>query len=207
VPRSPKGARTEEAVLEAAAGVLDESGLGAVSQEVVARRAGISQSTLRHYFATKEDLVEALFRRTFAAYSTTIEAQVLEAEPDPRTRLERLVNAHLAHITRSSDSVAFEAFAYLSRAGAERGPRNEWYRWLTRKYAELIGQIHPALAAEECDARAYGVVTLSLGAWLTLGSSRPPLLEGGVRALRARLVKTAFAIVDAESSYSPNVSP
>lgn len=95
----------------------------------MARRAKISQSTLRHYFPTKDDLVDALFERTFAGYYTAMEAQVLEAHPSPGA-LARLIQAHLAH---ESDAFTFEGFAFFARSDDARARRDDWYRWLLRR--------------------------------------------------------------------------
>jgi AcrR family transcriptional regulator len=198
VPRSPKGARTEQSVIEAAAALLEEGGLAGVSQEQVAQSAGISQSTLRHYFPTKDDLVEALFERTFAGYYAAMEAQLLEAHASPGARLARLIRAHLAHITRASDAFAFEGFAYFTRDDDARERRDDWYRWLLGQYAALIGQLSPELSPFECDARAYALLTLCLGAWVTLGRSRPALINADTQELRAQLLAAASAIVGAE---------
>ncbi|WP_298750267.1 TetR/AcrR family transcriptional regulator [uncultured Serinicoccus sp.] len=49
-----------EQIVSAARAIVAEEGLEAVSVRVVARRAGIGASTLRHYFPTQSDLLDEL---------------------------------------------------------------------------------------------------------------------------------------------------
>ncbi len=89
-----------------------------------------------------------------------------------REKLLRLISSHLEHVVRTQDAFAFEAFAYLARNDVARGRRDEWYVWLTDHYAALIVEI-TGLPDDVARRRALHIVTLCLGAWLTLGQSRP----------------------------------
>ena len=61
VRRDPRTARTRAAVLVAAAKVIAEEGVGAVTHQHVAERAGVGRATMyRHWATTAELLYEAL---------------------------------------------------------------------------------------------------------------------------------------------------
>ena len=58
----PRSAKAHEAILEAAAGLLLEHGLDAVSMDEVAARAGVSKATIYRWWPTKESLaLDALY--------------------------------------------------------------------------------------------------------------------------------------------------
>src|ERR1700692_1463636 len=68
----PRSARAYEAVLKAAAGLLLERGLDAVSMDAVAARAGVSKATIYRWWPTKESLaLDALYTEWAAAPSQT----------------------------------------------------------------------------------------------------------------------------------------
>jgi AcrR family transcriptional regulator len=64
----PRSARAHAAVLKAAAGLLLERGLDAVSMDAVAARAGVSKATIYRWWPTKETLaLDALYTEWSAA--------------------------------------------------------------------------------------------------------------------------------------------
>jgi AcrR family transcriptional regulator len=64
----PRSARAHEATLKAAAGLLLERGLDAVSMDAVAARAGVSKATIYRWWPTKESLaLDALYTQWSAA--------------------------------------------------------------------------------------------------------------------------------------------
>jgi AcrR family transcriptional regulator len=64
----PRSARAHEAILKAAAGLLLERGLDAVSMDAVAARAGVSKATIYRWWPTKETLaLDALYTEWSAA--------------------------------------------------------------------------------------------------------------------------------------------
>jgi AcrR family transcriptional regulator len=64
-PRSRRGEATRTAILGAARSVLVENGLDRFVVREIAGRAGITLGNLQYYFATREDLLEAVIRAEF----------------------------------------------------------------------------------------------------------------------------------------------
>lgn len=62
-PRQARATHTVEAILEAAARILEGQGLSAFNTNAVAERAGVSIGTLYQYFPAKEAILVALIRR------------------------------------------------------------------------------------------------------------------------------------------------
>ena len=165
------------------------------SQEQIAKRAGISQSTLRHYFPTKDALVEAIYEATFESYRKTFEALLLQPGGTPTERLLRLLDAHLEHIARSDDAYIFESFAHFARNEASRRKRDAWYGWLVDHYVALLQQIRTELSAEQARSLAVQVLTMVLGAWSTLGLSRPKLMGRSTAEVREALLSGVEALI------------
>jgi TetR/AcrR family transcriptional repressor of nem operon len=68
-----QGRATRERILRAAAALMVERGVAQTSLDDVRARTGVSKSQLYHYFADKDDLVDAVIARTVE--------QVLESQP------------------------------------------------------------------------------------------------------------------------------
>lgn len=131
---------------------------------------------------------------------SNVEQTLLEPGLDDRERLLQIARAHLDFVSTSSDALVFESFSRASRDPAARKLRNEWYQWLARHYAELIGRIRPDPGDDERKARAMSALTVLLGAWLIAGASRPDLGVGSDRDVRTQLLDTICTIVDAPTS-------
>jgi len=194
-PRSSRGERTLRAIHHAAALIIGEHGSAAASQEQIARRAGISQSTLRHHYPTKEGLIDAIYDSAFVGYRASVERLLLEPGGSPTQRLLRLLEAHLDHIAHSDDAYVFESFAHLARSEAGRRTRDEWYGWLSGHYAALLQQIRPGLTPDKARRIALQILTLMLGAWITLGRSRPTLIGRSAAEVRKTLLSGVEALI------------
>jgi AcrR family transcriptional regulator len=169
-------------------------GAAAVSQDAVARRAGITQSAVRHYFPTKEGLLAAAFEDLLATHRARFERIVLEPGADPAVRLTRLVNAHLDAILSSSDTSMIELFAFWTRDERAGAARRDFQIWLVGHYADCIRALRPELSEPQAREQAFAVLTLTLGAWLTLGRSRPRL-EWSQSRLKEILTRAVDALV------------
>ena len=193
--RTPKGERTRRAILDAAIALIAREGMAHASQEQIAKHAGISQSTLRHHFPTKEALISAIHRDAFDTYRARFESVLMMPAMSPWDRIRGLVSTHLEHIIQAPDAYNFETFAYFARNPEDRILRDDWHAFLMGHYSALIQQIHPGLPVEHCETRAFHILTLCLGSWLTLGKSRPRLLKRSVKQLKANLLSEIESLV------------
>jgi len=196
--KSAKGQRTIRAILDAAIGIITEDGVSAASQENIAKAAGISQSTLRHYFATKDELFTAIFNDAFEGFRENLQAILFEPVSSPLQRIEQLVSSHLDYIANSPDAYIFETMAYFARNEDDRCLQDQWYQWLIQHYASLIQQLRPDLSEDACEERAFQILTTSLGAWITLGKSRPNLLGQSKEQHKLALIQSVVNIAKQE---------
>jgi AcrR family transcriptional regulator len=193
--RSPKGERTLRAVLDAARAIVAEEGTAGVSQENVARRAGISQSALRHYLPTKDELLRALFDDVLQGHRASFERIVLEPGASAAVRITRIVNSHLDVVATMSDATMLEVFAFWARHQEARASRHEFHGWLVGHYSDAVQVLRPELSTVECREIGFQVLTLGLGAWLTLGRSRPLLLGSDAARVKLALRRGVDALV------------
>lgn len=89
-PRQRRSAHTVEAILEAAALVLEADGLEGFNTNAVARRAGASIGTLYQYFPSKDALTLALLQREEGVFRDA--AQAASELPDWQAALARFID-------------------------------------------------------------------------------------------------------------------
>lgn len=96
-PRQGRSAATVEAILEAAARILETSGLPALNTNAVAEKAGVSIGSLYQYFPAKEALLAALIRRKRARLIADIEREKSGADArDLHGVIDGLIRAAIA---------------------------------------------------------------------------------------------------------------
>jgi AcrR family transcriptional regulator len=78
-PRQARAAATVDAIIEAAARILEAQGLEAFNTNAVARLAGVSVGSLYQYFPAKDAIMAALIRRESQAFAEALEAALRTA--------------------------------------------------------------------------------------------------------------------------------
>ncbi|NED96680.1 TetR/AcrR family transcriptional regulator [Phytoactinopolyspora alkaliphila] len=156
-----------EQIVDAAAHVAAENGLASLSVRVVAARAGLGASTLRHYFPTQADLYHAVVGRLLHPHLDDLRIQDRDA-----SATERLAECMGQFLPRKEDHAAqLESWlaAYALAVGPER----------TDNGAHLLASM-----AQHARERVDG--------WLAVLES-----EGSLRGTdRGRHVTTLLAVVD-----------
>lgn len=175
-----KGERTRRRIMAEARAMIDEMEIEAISQEAVARRVGITQSALRHHFPTRDGMFDAIFDHVFKGFYRSAELVLLEPGNEPRQRLMKLCSLHLGYAMSESDRVALQSFAHYLYNPDQLSRQSAWYHWIAGHYAALLAAIRPDLDEATHQGRALAILTLSIGAWVTVGRSRPewPALPG-----------------------------
>jgi len=175
----PRSAKAHEAILEAAAGLLLEHGLAAVSMDAVAARAGVSKATIYRWWPTKETLaLDALYAEWSLAAPVPKDTGSLRGDLiellSPWVRLvaaqpyARVIAALLAN-TRTDPAFAAE---YRRRVTE---PRRDQAREIFRRAIER-GEVPADLDLEVALDLIYGPL------YLRLLQDHAPLDDGFVRA-------------------------
>lgn len=99
-PRSDKGQVTREQILATAGAVFARMGYGGTRLEDIAAEAGISRTTVYHYFRSRRAVFVEIGRRATSAFRTVIDTA--RAIPDAWTveHVAALVEAHLDYLDR-----------------------------------------------------------------------------------------------------------
>ena len=95
--REPEEAR-REALIEAALELVALGGPQAATVRAIAARAGVTPGLIRHYFATKEELTRAAYRRFVQMLTDHSTAALRDAGPSPTARLAAFVAASASGI-------------------------------------------------------------------------------------------------------------
>ncbi len=97
-PAQARSVALVEAILEAAAGILETSGLAALTTNEVAERAGVSIGSLYQYFPNKDAILASLITRQEIALRAAVERSFAQAMPgDFGSALRIVVGAALDH--------------------------------------------------------------------------------------------------------------
>jgi AcrR family transcriptional regulator len=162
VPKVVDPAERRHELVEAVMRVIRRDGLEQASVRNVAREAGLSMGSLRHYFASQSELMVFAFRTVI----DRIEARLamLEPEPDPRRRAERVL-AELLPLDdeRRAENEVWLAFTFRAMVDpALRALRDEGYDALQAGCRAMLTDLSAAGLAPT-DVRAE---TQRLHAWL-----------------------------------------
>ncbi len=123
-PRKPfrnEGEAARRAALIAATiECVGEGGLPAATVRAIARRAGVTQGLIRHYFPSKDHLVEAAYQALMDRLTGDGAAALAASPADPRARLAAFVRAALgARATEPAQLAAWAGFV----GALHRAPR------------------------------------------------------------------------------------
>lgn len=165
-----------QTLLECAAKLAVEEGLGGVTVQAVAEAAGVTKGGLFHHFPSKRDLVEGLFDDLIGRLDRDIDARLEEMSgPGCFTR------AYVEAVFREDDGGFGEPWVALSVAMiAEPNLRSLWAEWLKQR----LRRHH-----ETDNAPLLEIVRLAAdGAWLARVSSYEHALDHDIGELKRRLL-------------------
>lgn len=101
-PRQGRSRASYEAVLSAAAQILERQGYAGLTTNAVAERAGVSIGTLYQYFPGKEAIAAELVRRLKAQLLDDLSGAIAESQGKPLREVAAIVlNASIRHHARA----------------------------------------------------------------------------------------------------------
>ncbi|MFD9498614.1 TetR family transcriptional regulator [Streptomyces sp. NPDC060035] len=122
-------------ILDACAGLLDETGYEQLSTRAVADRAGVPIGSVYRFFSNKRGLVEALAERNLDLYAERIVARLADIPTeDWRTAIDAVLDEYLA-MKRSVPGFALVDFGPPAPAG---DPLDESNRRVAGRLASLL---------------------------------------------------------------------
>lgn len=182
---------TRQRILDAAIDQFGRRGVEAVSLDEIARSVGVRKQTVLYWFASKDELVDAVVMAAASELVVVIEAAVRAAPDEPLARIDAVVSAVFRPAVRRPALLGL--VRELSRVSPTHASR------LTSQLAPLIDRATGYLA-KEMDAGRLRRADPRLIAALAYGTvtgiaTEPEVLEAvgwqadtaGLRRLRAEL--------------------
>jgi AcrR family transcriptional regulator len=143
-----RAADKREAILKTALRLFTERGFYGTPTSLISREAGVATGTLFFYFATKEELIDTLYRQVKAAAAAALKNGV-DREPDVEMKIKRVgANALDWAISHPDEFRFMEQFAhspFVSTTAHEEGMSH--FAFL----AELMDEGIRTGALRECD--------------------------------------------------------
>lgn len=110
-PRQARGRERREQLLDAAASLIAESGLAAVSMHSAAERAGASIGSVYHFFRDKDQMLDALAERHDAKLQPAFDRVLQRSDAEwaalsPADIIEQLIGWAIRYFVRHPDALA-----------------------------------------------------------------------------------------------------
>src|SRR5579859_1816106 len=167
---APVGADRRQLILEAALDVFAEQGFEGATTKEIAARAGVTHGLIYFYFASKEDLFQAVFEHTLHGALDQIHLPSAEDEGDePAVVIERGVASLLETISSPHISSLMRIMLRLSARDEQRtGPLGECKLRMTSALQTFTDAVAAYLDSQIARGRLRSVntratVTLLLG--------------------------------------------
>jgi AcrR family transcriptional regulator len=192
---APPGADRRQLILEAALDVFAEQGFQGATTKEIAARAGVTHGLIYFYFASKEDLFQAVFEHALrGALDQLSLPDVTESGEEPAVVIERSV-ARLLEILSSprASSLARIMMRMAANDEGKAGPLRECKQSMTRAIGAFASALTTYLDAQIAGGRLRPVnsraaVTLLIGSVIATFRSGElcPLGEEAERTRNAR---------------------
>lgn len=155
LPRVARRQSKLDAILEGAATLFNEDGIGAVSLADVAKRVGVGRATLYHYVVDREDLVFQCFQRSCA-----LDTERLGIAAEEPHAVDGLLNYFRESVSCSVPSAVVTDLGYMSSDG-----RSIIGKSIRRNHQTLIELISKGIKFGEirhCDERVVAHALASM---------------------------------------------
>lgn len=163
-------AERQHTILEAAIRAFSRHGYHGCTVAQVAREAGMADGTLYLYFRGKEDLLVSAFRHVIERLMARLDTE-LAHQPDPLSRLRRLVQLHLEEMERDEDLASFLQFQLRQPDAAIRHAIAKPLADYARRIETVLedgkhaGQIRGDVSTRLLRRVVFGAVDETVSAW------------------------------------------
>ncbi|MDO7469690.1 TetR/AcrR family transcriptional regulator [Acinetobacter baumannii] len=159
-PRQARSAATFEAILEAAARILESLGFAGFNTNVVAELAGVSIGSLYQYFPSKDALIVELIRRERAELSNRIVEAIKQHEAaDLKEKLKLIIQAAVQHqLSRPQLARTLEFASELIGKDIEESKLQHELETIISDLFIRSGISHAQLASQDVIALSKGMI-------------------------------------------------
>lgn len=186
-PRQARSVATFEAILEAAARILESLGFAGFNTNAVAELAGVSIGSLYQYFPSKESLIVELIRRERAELSNRIVEAIKQHDAaDLKEKLKLVIQAAVKHqLSRPQLARTLEFSSELIGKDIEESQLQHELETIISDLVMRSGISHAQTAAQD-------VIALSKGMINAAGIAG----ESDLNDLQQRVEKAVFGYLD-----------
>ncbi|MDV7588394.1 TetR/AcrR family transcriptional regulator [Acinetobacter baumannii] len=186
-PCQARSLATFEAILEAAARILESLGFAGFNTNAVAERAGVSIGSLYQYFPSKDALIVELIRRERAKLSNHIVEAIQQSDAaDLKDKLKLIIQAAVQHqLSRPQLARTLEFASELIGKDFEESELQYELETIISDLFMRSGILHAQIAAQD-------VIALSKGMINAAGIAG----ESGLIYLQQRVEKAVFGYLD-----------
>ncbi|MGF0539513.1 TetR family transcriptional regulator C-terminal domain-containing protein [Agrobacterium sp. ES01] len=165
-------AERREDLIRATLDCIAETGLQGATVRQIAARAGVTGGLIRHYFTSKNQMVEAAYIETIASMNGAVIAAADPATGDARTRLRKFIVANVSPPVTDPRTLSLWA-AFISHVRVDPGfadIHRQNYLSFLKALEDLIEEVlndsgRPTPRAE-CHEYAIAINGLIDGLWL-----------------------------------------
>ena len=162
-PGLAKGEQRQAEILAVARGLLVEEGYDAFVMREVCARVGLTLGNLQYYYATRDDLLEAVVRAEFARNQSEIDA-LAAAKAPPRRRLAAIAR-HLIDVWAHEGGRVYAVMSLLALHQARFATlHGEIYAAFYEKLLPVLKEIRPRASKAELRRTARLITTMIDGA-------------------------------------------
>ncbi|EHU1211743.1 MULTISPECIES: TetR/AcrR family transcriptional regulator [Acinetobacter] len=186
-PRQARSVATFEAILEAAARILESLGFAGFNTNAVAELAGVSIGSLYQYFPSKESLIVELIRRERAQLSNHIAEAIKQHQAaDLKEKLKLIIQAAVQHqLSRLQLARTLEFASELIGKDVEESE-------LQYELETIISDLFMRSGISQAQTVAQDVIALSKGMINAAGIAG----ESDLNHLQQRVEKAVFGYLD-----------
>ncbi|MBO1281667.1 TetR/AcrR family transcriptional regulator [Acinetobacter nosocomialis] len=186
-PRQARSVATFEAILEAAARILESLGFSGFNTNAVAELAGVSIGSLYQYFPSKDALIVELIRRERAKLSNHIVEAIQQSDAsDLKENLKRIIQAAVQHqLSRPQLARTLEFASELIGKDIEESE-------LQHELETIITDLFTRSSISEAQTVAQDVIALSKGMINAAGIAG----ESDLNNLQQRVEKAVLGYLD-----------
>lgn len=186
-PRQARSVATFEAILEAAARILESLGFAGFNTNAVAELAGVSIGSLYQYFPSKDALIAELIRRERAKLSNHIVEVIQQSDAaDLKDKLKLIIEAAVQHqLSRPQLARTLEFASELIGKDVEESELQHELETIISVLFIHSGILHAQIAAQD-------VIALSKGMINAAGIAG----ESDLNHLQQRVEKAVFGYLD-----------
>ena len=187
MPRTGMEPMRRKALISAAIDAIHARGMGQVTMNEIARRAGVSAALAHHYFGGKDQLLLATMRHLLSELGEVIQARLAEATT-PRERLSAVIRGNFA-AEQFQPAVISAWLAFYVQAQTDPEARRLLRVYRRRLESNLVFALRALTTRERALEIAETAASLIDGVWIRRSLADGKSDPGGA----ARLVEEAVA--------------